>query len=308
MDRGLGVRQQRSAIILAGGEGARLRSLTNKIAGYDVPKQFCRLVGDTTLLEQTRQRVSLVVPPAGTVMALTRGHERFYTPVLADVAPGSVVVQPENRETAPAILYSLLRLAKIAPTSLVAIFPSDHYVGDEQRFVSYVDLAFRAASVRPELTVLLGMAPEGPEVDYGWIEPGQPVAIEHVPVFGVRRFWEKPPLEVAQALWVRGCLWNSLVMVARLSTLLGLIMMALPELYLSFAAIRGTLGTEFEEQAVRGVYARLPSASFSEEVLARCPVNLAVLPVRGVEWSDLGEPRRVLHTLARIGMYPKWVA
>lgn len=298
----------RTAIILAGGEGTRLRDLTHKIAGHDVPKQFCRIVGETTLLEQTLQRAALVVPPGRTLTVVTRAHERFYRPLLRGVPEQNLVVQPENRGTSAAIIYSLLRLATISPAASVAFFPSDHHVDDDTEFMCHVNLAFEAVKERPELTVLLGIAPNEAEVAYGWIEPARPVSPKYAPIARVLRFWEKPSREVAKDLLARGCLWNSFVMVARISTLLGLFMMAMPELYAAFTAIRASLGTVFEEMIVKALYGDLHPADFSERVLMRFPANLAVLPVCGVMWSDLGEPRRVMDTLSRLGLHPAWAA
>jgi len=297
-------RQERAAVILAGGEGSRLRSLTRRIMGCDVPKQFCPVLGKETLLEQTLRRVSLSVEERLTSVVVTRSHERFYSTITRDMPTRNLVAQPQSRGTATAILYSLLRLAELAPRARVAIFPSDHFVNDDQRFMSHVDMAFAALSSRPELTVLLGIQPEGPETGYGWIEPA--FAVRETPAFMVRRFWEKPRPELAEELLGRGCLWNSFVMVGELSTLLGLYIIALPNLYLSFRKIQPSFGTTFEEKTVERLYENLGSASFSDQVLARHPVNLAVLPVRGVEWSDLGEPHRVLETYARIGVRPRW--
>ena len=298
--------QKRAAVILAGGEGSRLRSLTRRIMGCEVPKQFCPVLGKETLLEQTLGRTSLSVERRLTSVVVTRIHERFYATNTRDIPSRNLVVQPRNRGTAPAILYSLLRLAERAPQARVAIFPSDHFVNDDQRFMGHVDMAFASVSSRPELTVLLGIQPESAETDYGWIEPA--FAVRETAAFMVRRFWEKPQPELAEKLLSRGCLWNSFVMVGQLSTLLGLFIIALPNLYLSFKKIQPTLGTTLEEKAVEGLYGDLGSASFSDQVLARHPVNLAVLPVRGVEWSDLGEPRRVIDACARMGVRPRWAA
>jgi mannose-1-phosphate guanylyltransferase len=73
-------RLDRAAIVLAGGKGSRLCSMTRKITGYDVPKQFCNLLGEESLLEHTLRRVSIGIEPRLMVVALTREHERFYGP------------------------------------------------------------------------------------------------------------------------------------------------------------------------------------------------------------------------------------
>jgi mannose-1-phosphate guanylyltransferase len=189
----------------------------------------------------------------------------------------------------------------------VALFPSDHFVSDDREFIRHVDLAFDAIGTRPEMTVLLGITPHAVESGYGWIEPGE-VVTGRAPLFRVRRFWEKPGHEVAGELLRAGCLWNSFVMVARVSTLIGLVMVAMPEMFASFSKIRDLLGTAHEAGGLERLYQRIPSTSFSDEVLERYPINLGVLPVHGVEWSDLGEPQRVMDVLSRLGVHPEWEA
>lgn len=100
----------RGAVILAGDEGARLRSLTHHIMGYALPKRFCPVASDETLLEQTRSRVALAVSPQSTIIVVTRLHESHYLHLLNDTHRSCVVAQPRNRETARAILYALLRV------------------------------------------------------------------------------------------------------------------------------------------------------------------------------------------------------
>jgi hypothetical protein len=87
---------------------------------------------------------------------------------------------------------------------------------------------------------------------------------------------------------------------------LGALHVTMPELFRSFAWIARTLLTNSEERAVERLYASLEEADSSGNVLARHPPNLTVLPVRGVEWSDLGEPRRVLDVLSRQRIQPRW--
>lgn len=289
------IRVGRSAIVLAGGDGTRLRELTRQIAGDDRPKQFCPLVGERTLIDEARQRVARSVPPSRTFFSVTATHVLFYAPLLADVRSRQVVAQPGNRGTAPAILYSLLRLAAVAPNDPVAILPSDHYVSDDAQFMAHVDAAFDLVTARPDLVTLLGLTPDRPETEYGWIEPAQAIVGPRGRLFhGVRRFWEKPDAGLARTLFEGGCLWNSFVMVGFGATLLGLIEEMLPDLARAFLPIRRFMGTPLEAPVTESVYRELPAADFSKGVLGGSATRLALLPVRGVAWSDLGRPERVL--------------
>jgi mannose-1-phosphate guanylyltransferase len=285
-----------SAVILAGGEGIRLSTFTRKIYGYHVPKQFCPLFGGKTLLEETMRRVSLLVPPSRTITVLNRAHKRFYSPLLNSTEHRNLLLQPENRGTAPAILCSLLRLVETGHSGPVAIFPSDHYVSDNFAFMGQVATAIRVVERVPRLTVLLGIAPDGPESDYGWIEPGAPIEVplrEAGQVRRIGRFVEKPTADVARELYDRHYLWNSFVLIGNATTLLSLIAGAEPELYRAFEGVRPFFGGAVEAELLRMVFRELPSADFSSRVLARVAEELSVLPVEGVRWSDLGDPRRL---------------
>jgi mannose-1-phosphate guanylyltransferase len=165
--------------------------------------------------------------------------------------------------------------------------------------------ALDTARQRRDLVVLLGLEPESPEVEYGWIEPARPIHGQSK-VFGVRRFWEKPNKMLAQVLQLRGCLWNSFVMVASVQALLDIIESAIPELYRFFASIAPHFGSEAESAAIDEIYARLSEVNFSHQVLVLKPERLAVLKVTGVRWNDLGEPKRVMTSLDMAGVRPRW--
>lgn len=294
----------RWAVILAGGAGTRLCSLTRMIAGDDRPKQFCPILGDETLLDQTRNRVALTVQPHQTLFVLTQTHERFCNSLLSEVPFEQLVVQPKNQGTAPAILYSLMRLSKADPFSTVAFFPSDHYFSDDAGFMSYVDSAFDATHSGDDKVILLGIKPHGPETEYGRIEPPSSKLTSDA-ISWVRHFWEKPKDEVAHGLMDHGCLWNSFVMVGSVSAFLKMIRRALPDLFDRFTSIESVLNTSRESQAIEELYARISEVNFSQSVLANRPGDLAVLPVGGLKWGDLGKPHRVLSTLADIGLQPR---
>jgi mannose-1-phosphate guanylyltransferase len=291
-----------AAILLAGGDGTRLRPLTRRLAGDDRPKQFCALLGPETLLEQTRRRAGRLIAPARTLLSVTRAHERYYQPALAGVPERNVVAQPANRGTAPAILYALLRLRALGAADAVVLLPSDHYVSDDDALMARVEGAIEAVRARPELLVLLGVEPDRPETEYGWIEPADVILGRWPwPLYRVHRFWEKPPVETTRRLLLGGSLWNSFVIVANPAMLERRIRGALPTLAADFEPLRGRVGTAWEDEAARAVYGRLATTDFSRGVLQSRPEGLAVLPVTGIGWNDLGEPSRVLATRRELG-------
>ena len=288
------------AVILAGGDGVRLRPLTRRISGDDRPKQFCPVLGEETLLDQTRRRVALGFSPQRITVVVTKSHESYYSPLLCSYPPHSVVVQPENRGTSPAILYSLLRIFAADPNSVVAFFPCDHYVSDDRIFMKHVSEALDAVCASPEMVVLLGITPDAPEVEYGWIEPGDPIQIRSTGTLrSVYRFWEKPAFTLAEALLGRGCLWNSFVMAGTTSAFVRLVRQAAPELYFAFNEMRTVPGTPQYKGSLESLYRRLPSLNFSEQVLVPRGGDLALLPVNGIMWSDLGTPQRVIRSQTR---------
>jgi mannose-1-phosphate guanylyltransferase len=290
----------RWGVILAGGDGKRLLPFTRRITGDDRPKQFCALTGGETLLNQTRRRVGRMIVGEQTILVMTRKHEPYYAGQVSGVSSSCLLIQPHNHGTATAIAYSLMHLRQMDSQGLVAFFPSDHHFADDESFSRHIDFAFEQAKAHPERVILLGIEPESPEEAYGWIEPGSPLLAESGGVISeVSRFWEKPSREVAANLMRRGCLWNSFVMVGAVDAFMAMMRHALPDLLAGFESMWATTVPGMEEKALRDLYLKVPPTNFSEEVLSACPAELVVLRARGLGWSDLGEPERVLAMLRR---------
>ena len=196
--------KHRWAVILAGGDGVRLRSLTQQVSGDDRPKQFCPLLGGRTLLAQTRLRTAASIERDRTLFVLTKAHESFYAKELEKVPPIRMVVQPSNRGTLPAILWSLLRIVRIDKSALVTFLPSDHYYAEEEKFMAGVESAFDCAEANAGSVILFGAVAKHPETEYGWIETDSTMA-SHVGgwLMRVKRFWESPPPKPQGACWIK---------------------------------------------------------------------------------------------------------
>lgn len=297
--------RNRHGVILAGGEGSRLRSLTRIIEGDERPKQFCHILNGQSLLEVTKLRTSLVIDPGNIHYSLTEKHAKYFRPILSDVPEAQLHVQPSNRGTAPALLYSLVRLAETSPDACVGFFPSDHYFTDDRQIMEEVERAFRIVESGAAEIVLLGMEPTTAETSYGWIEPADSLfGSVSASLTSVQRFWEKPDRATAGLLLDRGGLWNSFIMVGRVATFLAQFEKHLPDLYRAFSVLGG--GTS--KRVLGSVYNRAEDTNFSSEVLERSAGSLHVLRVGDVGWSDLGEPQRVLGTLTTLGVNADWMA
>jgi RNA polymerase sigma factor (sigma-70 family) len=215
-------------------------------------------------------------------------------------------VQPENKETGPGLLLPLIHLYQRHPESTVVVFPSDHFILEEDLFMVHVELAFRVVERNPSRVVLLGMEPSGVESAYGCILPVQRVeSVLPLCVREVSQFIEKPKRPSVQELILKGALWNTMVMVFKAETLLDLVRRAAPTLYRFFNSISEAIGTAGETDAVGEAYKQLEPVNFSQELLEplslQRPSPLWVLPVRGVHWSDWGSESRIMSALQKTG-------
>lgn len=296
------------AVVLSGGEGARLRQLVRRAIGHDRPKQYAKLLGPRTLLHQTLDRLALGVSVDRTVVVTVRPHTAY----IAEEFTGSehppyVLVQPVDRGTAAGILYPAHWIAWRNPEATVAVFPSDHFLLGEASFMAHVAEMASWVDKQPDRLVLLGARPTSPEVEYGWIEPDEILGqVSTGPVRSVRQFWEKPSVARAKACLKAGHLWNTSVMVGKVATLLQAGWQALPEMSDRLAHIEPFAGTPEEPDATRQAYELMEKANFSRSVLESCPEMLAVSRLPRIVWSDLGCPHRVMEAMSRMRIRPDW--
>jgi len=297
-------RKRRWGIVLAGGDGVRLRPLTRLICGDDRPKQFCPLYEGMTLLDQTRRRVQRRIPAEQILFSLNRAHQEYYLRALED-CPSQRIVQPRNRGTVAAILSSLLWIAREDRNATVAVFPSDHHYSDEAVIEEAVESAFELSRREPDSVILVGARPDGPEIEYGWIEVGAPVRYAH-DSFRVRGFVEKPSPPVARFLLEQGSLWNTFILVGKVFAFLEMTCSAMPGLLKAFEHFPAFRTPSGEVRIEDSLYAQLPSADFSRQVLAMETQRLIVQKLGPVTWNDLGDCNRVVAAFSRDGTEPGW--
>jgi len=297
-------RPVRSGIILAGGEGERLRPFIRQLRGGLLPKQYVNFIGTRSMLEHTFHRTEELIPPERLFTVVSRNHLSYpeVRRQLSDRPLDTVVVQPVNKETGPGILLPLMHAYKRYPQSVVAVFPSDHFIVEEELFMAHVDLAFSAVEQNPSCLVLLGVQSSEPDPEYGYIVPGREV---YPGLCEVSRFIEKPEPHAALKLIQKGGLWNTMVMIFKARTMVDLVCRAAPQMYRFFGQILDAIGTAGETDAVNDAYRRLEAVNFSKGLLESFSVEYAsrlmVLPVRGVYWSDWGSEHRIMSVLQNAG-------
>ncbi len=278
------------SLVLAAGAGRRLASLTG-----GVPKQFWRLDGGPTLLEATLSRLEPLAPPERTAVVVDRMHAPYVTARWpASRAPGRFIYQPADWGTAAGILLGLLPVLSAEPDDVVVVTPSDHGVRALDLF--RVGLV-RAASLTAATgrVVVFGIRPNRAYDDYGWITSGRKRT------GGLREiasFVEKPPADLAHRLRESGALWNTMVVVARASSLFGLFRQHVPEVACHFDDALSLPEAE-RDRYLADAYVHLPVRDFSRDVLTPAQGLLTQAWPSSLGWSDLGTPERLRRWLGR---------
>lgn len=192
------------AVILAGGRGTRFWPRSRR----RTPKQLMNLWDQTSLLQQTVERLRPLLPPER-VWVFTNGDlVREVVRQLPEVPPTQIVAEPVQRNTAPCAGLAAELIGARDPDAVLGVFPSDQAIGKPAVFLRVVRLAAQQAA--QGAIVVLGIAPRWPETGYGYVEFAHRPALDPLRAFPVKRFHEKPPLAVAQRyLQSRRFFWNS---------------------------------------------------------------------------------------------------
>lgn len=246
-------------------------------------------------LGHSLRRLEKLLPPERIFTAVSRDHLRHpeLTQQLSSRPKGTVITQPEIKETGLSILLPLMHLAKRFPKSTVAVFPLDPLIGEEDLFMAYLAHVFCVVEEDPSRLVLLGIEADKAESKYGYIVPdGTDGVPENSDIRRVSRFVEKPEANMARELTLQGALWNTMIMVSRTETLLNLARGVAPKLYESFEPIVTAIGTRNGRQVVEEAHRHMECVNFSQGFLETLqlhnPSCLWVLPVRGASFTKIG--------------------
>ena len=203
------------ALIMAGGSGTRFWPASRK----DKPKQFLKLWGNQTLIEETCARIKTLVPRSR-LEVFTQNEKVAWVVKNLKVAKTQVVGEPMGRNTAPCAIWAALRILKKDPHAVMAILPSDHFIGQPKKFVQALKVAYQVA-LKTGQPVTLGIQPDSPHTGFGYLEmQKREMTQEGFDVYRLKKFHEKPDLKKAQAyIRSKSFLWNAGIFVWKASEL-----------------------------------------------------------------------------------------
>ena len=270
-------------ILLAGGSGTRLWPLSRK----SYPKQFAQLISDQSLFQQSAKRlVTSKNLNFSTHLTLTNADFRFIISEQLQsigIDPGEILIEPEGKNTAPAILAACLYTTQKNPDAILLVSPSDHVIPDQQAF--HVAISKGLEAVKSGQIVTFGIAPDRPETGYGYLELAQKSEDEPV---ALNRFVEKPDAENAQKMLDAGhYLWNAGIFMFRAKDMVAAFQQHCPEL------LNPVQASIDEGQNDLGFFRLAPepwsqcsNISIDYAVMEKAK-NLVAVPFRA-GWSDLG--------------------
>jgi mannose-1-phosphate guanylyltransferase / mannose-6-phosphate isomerase len=286
-------------VVLSGGSGTRLWPLSRE----KYPKQLLPLIGDDSLLQATVRRVDGIAGVAlAAPMVVCNEEYRFVIAEQLRVMgkPGTVVLEPLGRNTAPALTLAALAAIKNGADPILLVMPADHVIVDKAAFQAVVQQG--AALAAEGVVVTFGITPSAPETGYGYIQSGEAHAGPAGGAKRIARFVEKPDLQTAQTYLAEGTyLWNSGLFMMRASVWLSALGICRPDILAACQTAwdQGQTDGEFIRVG-KDSFSQCPSDSIDYAVMERIAAGQATaapggktLPVGVVlpltaGWSDVG--------------------
>jgi mannose-1-phosphate guanylyltransferase len=277
-------------LILAGGRGTRFWPRSRKRSA----KQVLNVVGETSLIQATVERLAPVIPPER-IWVLTNDHLRD---TIAKQLPGvpkrQILAEPAQRNTAPAIGLAAHVIRAQDPDAIMGVFPSDHVVSKPGVYRTLVKQAMKSAAEGH--LMVAGIQPRWPETGYGYVEfPRGAKPGERAPV---KRFHEKPDLEKAQRYLDAGnFFWNSGMFFWRCDALLEQMRQHLPKTATILAALPRFGSRAFSDKLAHA-FPLCENISIDFAVLEKAK-NVSGIPAPDFGWNDVGSWNAVYELLAR---------
>lgn len=265
-------------LVLAGGVGSRFWPVSRRRR----PKQLLDLLGGGSLLDASVRRIEPLCGAGGIWVCTTEDLAPAVAAELPGLAASRILGEPSGRNTAPAIGWAVRSMPERVRDEVIAVFPSDHWVADEEEFRQMLRLGAQAVERGEHDVVTVGVAPAWPETGYGYLE--LEARAEAGTVGRVVRFTEKPNPETAVRFKASGRhFWNAGIFLFRGSVLLDLYRRYLPELAAGLERLAAE-GSDPERRCA--LYAGLESVSIDYGLMERLSSIGCVVADCG--WNDLG--------------------
>ncbi|MEX2168834.1 MAG: mannose-1-phosphate guanylyltransferase [Pirellulales bacterium] len=273
------------AVIMAGGSGTRFWPASRA----DTPKQLLSLVGQTSMIRQTVDRLGNLFDPAHRLVVTNRRLVEAVRRELPELPPAAVVGEPCKRDTAPCIGLAALLVSRNDPAATMAVMPADHVIESDEQFRTAIEQAARMAEASPNRIVTFGIAPTYPAEIFGYIQRGEklPGASAEAPAFRVESFREKPNAANAlQYLSSGDYYWNSGIFVWRAATILDALRERQPEMLARLEAIVAAWDTPQQAEVLDREFAAIRGISIDYAVMEHAR-DVAVIEAP-FAWDDLG--------------------
>lgn len=277
------------AVIMAGGYGTRFWPRSTKAH----PKQFLKIFGDRTMLQETVDRIAPLIPVERVWVITNQRYIGLVKEQLPNIPDTNIIGEPVARNTAPCVASAAVLLQNEDPDATMVVLPADHSISEPEKFISILDTAAEKAD-QDEALITIGIRPDRPETGYGYIEFNKKSGetIKGNEVKKVAQFREKPDLKTArQFIYSGNFLWNSGMFVWKASAILEQFEKHLPDVHSQVELLEPAVGTGKQTEAINTFYQNCPSISIDYGIMEKAETVFVVPGEFG--WNDVGSWRAV---------------